>query len=172
MMNWNSIEIEPPDEDVEVMDAEGRIGIAIPAYFDFHVVNKEIVYCEPYFDGWMTPCGPDLLPIVGDPVKWRRFNKSKVKRSIFCQSFNNYRVIKTQVGYIVEQLFERNTPKGIFDNQWDTELFWSVPEYICESDEPTPGGLGRVMPPNKIYKTSEEATKVAHELLILNGMRP
>lgn len=76
--DWNSLQKQPPDKLVEVMDKEGNIGKAYPTYYPFKVVpnpNKigkwTRVPCEPYWDGgWMIYC-EGLTSNINEIIAWR-----------------------------------------------------------------------------------------------------
>ena len=77
---WHTLEIEPPDEMVEVEDKNGNRAIAIPTYYPFKFgENKtgrkwgsEVIPCEPYWDGgWMIQCEGLISNIDSDIVRWR-----------------------------------------------------------------------------------------------------
>ena len=64
--DWRGLDCTPPDELVEVIDADGNKTHACPTWYSFKVVpnqNKvgkwtsDVVSCEPYWDGgWMIKC--------------------------------------------------------------------------------------------------------------------
>jgi len=54
MKKWNSIDIQPPDELLEVMDENGNIGEAMPTYYGFDIVDSKVVFVNKYWDGgWL-----------------------------------------------------------------------------------------------------------------------
>lgn len=76
--DWRGLEDTPPDELVEVIDAEGNQALAYPTWYPFKAVRKQnkvgkwtsdIVLCEPYWDGgWMIECEgltADFSTVVG-----------------------------------------------------------------------------------------------------------
>jgi hypothetical protein len=79
-IGWVSVKDTPPNELVEVIDAEGNIAHAYPTYYPFKVVpnaNKagkwtsDVLPCPPYWDGgWMVAC-EDLTSKVGTVIGWR-----------------------------------------------------------------------------------------------------
>ena len=77
---WHTLEIQPPDEMVEVEDKNGNRAWAIPTYYPFRLgENKtgrkwgsEVTHCEPYWDGgWMIQCEGLTSNIDSDIVRWR-----------------------------------------------------------------------------------------------------
>ena len=78
--DWRGLAETPPDELVEVIDAEGNKELAYPTWYPFKVVpnpNKvgkwtsDVVPCEPYWDGgWMIEC-VGLTNNVGTVVGWK-----------------------------------------------------------------------------------------------------
>lgn len=81
---WNSINITPPDELVDVIDINGNNGKAYPTYYPFKVVpnpNKvgkwtsDVVPCEPYWDGgWMIKCN-GLQSDIDNIIAWKLITK-------------------------------------------------------------------------------------------------
>ena len=77
---WLSLDAIPPDELVQVIDAEGNTAHAYPTWYPFKVVqnpNKvgkwtsDVVPCEPYWDGgWMVAC-EGLTSNIGTVIGWR-----------------------------------------------------------------------------------------------------
>jgi hypothetical protein len=82
---WNSTEISPPDELVEVMDKNNNIGYGVPTYYPFKMDKNEITgkldvsYCEPYWDGgWMIKANGMLTnPIDSKIVSWRKLDNDE-----------------------------------------------------------------------------------------------
>jgi len=85
---WNSINITPPDELVDVIDKNGNSGKAYPTYYPFKVVphqNKvgkwtsDVVSCEPYWDGgWMIVCKA-LSSDIDNIIAWKLITKKNEK---------------------------------------------------------------------------------------------
>lgn len=76
---WLSLDNIPPDELVQVIDAEGNTAHAYPTYYPFKVIpqppytkwSSKIEPCEPYWDGgWMIAC-EGLTSNVGTVIGWR-----------------------------------------------------------------------------------------------------
>lgn len=78
-MNWKSIDEQPPDDLVEIMDEHGNTGRAYPTIYPFKIEkgrDKEYPYkvlqCDPYWDGgWLIECEGLDSKINGSIVKWR-----------------------------------------------------------------------------------------------------
>jgi hypothetical protein len=78
---WNCLTDTPPDELVEVIDAEGNKALAYPTFYPFKVVanpNKvgkwttDVVPCEPYWDGgWIIEC-EGLTSNFKNVVGWKK----------------------------------------------------------------------------------------------------
>lgn len=78
--NWHLLDVQPPDELVEVQDENGNIAKAYPTYYPFKLgENKtgrkwgsEVIHCEPYWDGgWMIACEGLESNIDSNIVRWR-----------------------------------------------------------------------------------------------------
>lgn len=63
---WNPVSINPPDEEVQVMDVHGREYLAQPTYYPFTIVRGKVTECEPYWDGWLS-----RNEILGEIILWR-----------------------------------------------------------------------------------------------------
>ena len=78
--NWHLLDVQPPDELVEVQDENGNMAKAYPTYYPFKLgENKtgrkwgsEVIHCEPYWDGgWMIECEGLESNIDSNIVRWR-----------------------------------------------------------------------------------------------------
>jgi hypothetical protein len=92
---WNTLNVTPPNEIVEVQDADGKIGWAEPTYYPFDVVKKPgderkpwgfrgtVVYHEDdemkWDGGWMIYALMDFK-FLGPIIHWRK-SLIKLKKS-------------------------------------------------------------------------------------------
>lgn len=88
---WNNLEKTPPNEFVEVKDADGNVAFAQPTYCPFEVVRKEgdekkewgwrgtpVFYedrIERWDGGWMISIGMNNLNKFGSVIGWRAIKK-------------------------------------------------------------------------------------------------
>jgi len=77
LSKWNNCNETPPDELVEVMDCEGRIGRAMPAIYTFTLVKGQVVKTEPTWEGWLIQADGLDAPSLGEIIAWRRIDTSK-----------------------------------------------------------------------------------------------
>lgn len=54
---YNSIDITPPDEFLDVIDENGVTGRAYPTFYPFKMIEGKVFHCPKYWDGgWMIEC--------------------------------------------------------------------------------------------------------------------
>ena len=88
--DWFPLTETPPDELVEVIDADGNIAFAYPTYCPFTVEKMAgderkpwgwrgtPIPCENHWDGgWMISVGMGSLNKMGTVVGWRNINKKE-----------------------------------------------------------------------------------------------
>lgn len=78
--DWHLLDVQPPDELVEVQDDNGNIAKAYPTYYPFMLdenktggkISSNVIHCEPYWDGsWMIQCEGLESNIDSNIVRWR-----------------------------------------------------------------------------------------------------
>lgn len=71
---WFTMDKEPPDEFLEIMDENGNKAFAYPTVYPFKVGKKgNIIHCEPYWDGgWLIECNGLDSNIESRIIKWRK----------------------------------------------------------------------------------------------------
>ena len=79
---WNNLDIQPPNEFVEVMDEKGNTAFAEPTYYPFKVGKSKgrkwsspVIPCEPYWDGgWLILAKGLENTLESNIVKWKKIN--------------------------------------------------------------------------------------------------